>query len=125
MPACSEPRPASRTYTVKAGDTLTRIAQTQLGDGDRWPEIFLLNRATIRDPDQISVGQVLILPADAPARGRVVPTRVHQVKQGDTLSGIAAAELGDSTRWPEIFALNRSVLTNPDVIVPGTVLVLP
>ena len=116
---------ATRTYTVKAGDTLTRIAQTQLGDADRWPEIFLLNRATIRDPDQISIGQVLILPADAPAGGRVVPTRVHQVKQGDTLSGIAAAELGDSTRWPEIFALNRSVLTNPDVIVPGTVLVLP
>jgi nucleoid-associated protein YgaU len=47
------------------------------------------------------------------------------VKQGETLSGIAAAELGGSTRWPEIFALNRSVLTNPDVIVPGTVLVLP
>jgi nucleoid-associated protein YgaU len=116
---------ATRTYTVRAGDTLTRIAQTQLGDGDRWPEIFLLNRATIRDPDQISVGQVLILPADAPPRGRVVPTRVHQVKQGDTLSGIAAAELGDATRWPEIFALNRSVLTNPDLIVPGTVLVLP
>ncbi|HET9873670.1 MAG TPA: LysM peptidoglycan-binding domain-containing protein [Propionibacteriaceae bacterium] len=115
----------TRTYTVKPGDTLTKIAQAQLGDGDRWTEIFLLNRATIRDPDQISVGQVLILPPNAPAGPGTAPTRVYKVKQGDTLSGIAAAELGDADRWREIFTLNRSVLTNPDVIVPGTVLVLP
>jgi nucleoid-associated protein YgaU len=122
---------ATRTYTVKAGDTLVKIAAKQLGDGDRWPEIFLLNRATIRDPDQIFAGQVLILPAavgeaDAAGAGeRRVPTRVYKVQAGDTLSAIAAAELGAQDRWPEIFILNRSVLTHPDRIVPGTVLVLP
>jgi nucleoid-associated protein YgaU len=119
------PKASTRTYTVKAGDTLTKIAQKLLGDGDRWQEIFLLNRATLRDPDVILVGQVLILPPDARPGGREAPIRVHRVKQGETLSGIAAAELGDASRWPEIFTLNRSVLTNPDVIVGGMVLVLP
>jgi nucleoid-associated protein YgaU len=50
-----------RTYTVQSGDTLSGIAQQQLGDASRWPEIFLLNRS-IRHPDRISPGQVLILP---------------------------------------------------------------
>jgi LysM repeat protein len=114
-----------RTYTVKAGDTLSRIAEEQLGDADRWPEIFLLNRATLSDPDRILVGQVLILPPREAASRRTASRRVHQVEPGETLSGIAAAELGDADRWIDILTLNRSVITHPDLIVPGTVLVLP
>jgi hypothetical protein len=53
------------------------------------------------------------------------PARTHVVQPGDTLSGIAQQELGDAGRWPEIFALNRGVINNPDVIVPGQVLLLP
>ena len=115
----------TRTYTVKANDTLTKIAQKELGDGNRWREIFLLNRAIISDPDRIFVGQVLVLPVDSELEAAAVVPGVYVVKKGDTLSGIAAAELGDADRWPEIFTINRAVLTNPDVIVPGTVLVLP
>jgi nucleoid-associated protein YgaU len=48
--------------------------------------------------------------------------RFHVVAAGGTLSGIARKDLGDATRWPGIFALNGSVLTNPDVIVVGQVL---
>ena len=115
----------TRTYTVKANDTLTKIAQKELGDGSRWREIFLLNRAIIQDPDRIFVGQVLALPVDSDLEAAAVVPGVYVVKKGDTLSGIAAAELGDADRWPEIFTINRAVLTNPNLIVPGTVLVLP
>jgi nucleoid-associated protein YgaU len=50
-------------YMVQRGDTLSAIAEHQLGDADRWSEIFELNRDLIRDPDEISPDQVLALPA--------------------------------------------------------------
>ncbi|RAY92214.1 hypothetical protein DK853_55105, partial [Klebsiella oxytoca] len=33
-----------------------------LGSGSRWEEIYQLNRDSIRNPNQIQVGQVLVLP---------------------------------------------------------------
>jgi nucleoid-associated protein YgaU len=51
-----------RTYTVKAGDTLGKIAQALLGDGSRWPEIYEANKDQIADPNLIEVGQELVIP---------------------------------------------------------------
>jgi nucleoid-associated protein YgaU len=51
-----------RSYTVKKGDTLSEIAQRELGAASRWKEIFEANRGTISDPDKIFPGQVLTLP---------------------------------------------------------------
>ena len=53
----------SRTYTVKKGDTLSEIAQEQLGKASRYPEIFEMNKPMLKDPDKIYPGQVLRLPA--------------------------------------------------------------
>lgn len=54
---------AYRSYTVKKGDTLYGIARTQLGDEDRWREIYNLNKTTIgSNPHRIYPGQVLRLP---------------------------------------------------------------
>jgi nucleoid-associated protein YgaU len=50
------------TYTVKAGDTLSKIAKQHLGDGNAYMEIFNLNRDQLDDPDKIKPGQVLKLP---------------------------------------------------------------
>jgi len=49
-------------YAVQRGDTLSRIAEHQLHDKQRWPEIFDLNRELIHDPNKIFPGQVLTLP---------------------------------------------------------------
>ena len=54
---------AKRTYTVKSGDTLSKIAQSQLGDGAKWKAIHEANRDQISDPDLIHPGQVLNLPS--------------------------------------------------------------
>jgi LysM repeat protein len=59
--------PASCTYTVRPSDTLSRIAAAQLGDAARYPEIISLNRATLRDPDVLTVGSTLSLPCSGPS----------------------------------------------------------
>jgi nucleoid-associated protein YgaU len=111
-----------RTYVVRRGDTLSGIARAQLGNPNRWTEIFLLNRTVIRHPDRIVAGQVLVLP---PAQPTGPIPRLYVVRRGDTLSGIAKSQLGDANRWPEIFARNRDIIANPDRIIPDQVLVLP
>lgn len=52
----------SSTHTVTDGETLYIIAAKELGDGDRWNEIYDLNRDQISDPDVIQVGQTLKMP---------------------------------------------------------------
>lgn len=52
--------------TVRAGDTLSGLALTHLGDADRWPEIAALNPQRIADPDVIDVGWVLQVPRAVP-----------------------------------------------------------
>jgi nucleoid-associated protein YgaU len=53
---------AARTYTVRSGDTLSRIAKEQLGSANDYTKIFELNRDQLADPDKIKTGQVLRLP---------------------------------------------------------------
>jgi nucleoid-associated protein YgaU len=70
-PAAAKPASASaatataaavKTYTVKAGDTLSKIAREHLGNGDAYMKIFELNKDQLHDPDKIQPGQVLRLP---------------------------------------------------------------
>ena len=56
------PRPPPRTYTVRAGDTLSAIA-AGLGLSD-WRPLYEANKKLIgQDPDLIQPGQVLTIPA--------------------------------------------------------------
>jgi len=54
--------PAAKTYTVKAGDTLSAIAKEHLGSAGAYMKIFELNKDVLNDPDKIKPGQVLRLP---------------------------------------------------------------
>ena len=56
---------AQATYTVKPGDTLSKIAKEHLGNANAYMEIFNVNRDVIQDPDKIKPGMVLKLPAHA------------------------------------------------------------
>ncbi len=54
--------PAVKTYTVKAGDTLSHIAKEHLGSAGAYMKIFELNKDQLSDPDKIRPGQILRLP---------------------------------------------------------------
>ncbi len=53
------------TYTVKAGDTLSKIAQEKLGDANAYMDIFNANKGLLTDPNKIKPGQVLKMPQTA------------------------------------------------------------
>lgn len=66
IPAPPPPAPAPaavRQHRVVPGDTLWGIASVYLGSGPRWPEIYNLNTAIIRNPHWIFPGQVFKIPA--------------------------------------------------------------
>ena len=52
----------TRSYTVKAGDSLSKIAKAHYGDANQYTRIFEANRDKLKDPDKISPGQVLVIP---------------------------------------------------------------
>ena len=53
------------TYTVKPGDTLSKIAKELLGNANAYMEIFNANKDQLSDPDKIKPGQVLKIPQAA------------------------------------------------------------
>jgi nucleoid-associated protein YgaU len=63
--ATSSPAGGESTYTVKAGDTLSKIAREKLGDANAYMEIFNANKDQLSDPDKIRPGQVLKIPQPA------------------------------------------------------------
>ncbi len=118
-------------------DTLWMLAELHLGDGARFDDIVRLNRG-VPQPDGRALGQDgrirpgwrLRLPADA--RLDVTRPHVHHVEPGESLWAIAKEELGDGTRYPEIFLANRGDLQpdggrlrDPDLIRPSWELVVP
>src|SRR5262249_1261788 len=53
-----------QTYTVKSGDTLSKISQQFYGSANEYMRIFYPNRDTLSDPDKIQPGQQLIIPSE-------------------------------------------------------------
>ena len=144
--------PAQRTntqgkpkiYVVEDGDVLATVAKKAYGaeEGNRLVNvnrIFEANRMTMKSPDEIFVGQKLIIPplAKGGAGDNAKPAlsgplfervedigrrnlekidqakpqgRSYVVQDGDSLWKIAAAQLGSGVRWEEIAKLNADAL---------------
>lgn len=149
-------RPVTRrentgTYHVEPGDNFWRISQKMYGVGGYFKALSAENHLAIPTSSDLRVGDEISTPAVeelhkkfpglCPKRrtskpgtphvsevsaSRLRPGRGYVVEEGDTLYGIARYELGDGSRWPEIFQLNRrTVGKDMDYLKPGTRLVLP
>lgn len=103
------PKPSGKTYTVKQGDALSLIAERH---GVTTSALAAANG--IANPNLIYPGQVLTIPGGSSS------SRKYTVQRGDTLSGI-----GDrfGVPWKSIQSANG--IKDPNLIVPGQVLVIP
>ena len=114
----------AKEHVVQAGDDLWSLAERYYGNGRQWRKIAAANPAVLTGgPDRLQVGWRLMIPDpdQAPPAG----DRVITVRSGDTLSSLAERELGSSTRWTDIFRVNRAQLSDPDELAAGMRLALP
>lgn len=132
-------RPSTATVTVMRLDDLWSIAERHLGDGERWQEIYDLNRDRVMndgsrfvDPARIRPGWELLVPSTESSAAAGNGGRLVVVKQGDTLSKIASDELGDPDAYPRIFDASKDLaqpggarLTDPDLLLPGWKVQMP
>jgi nucleoid-associated protein YgaU len=55
---------SNQTYTVKSGDTLSKISKQFYDDPNEYMRIFNANRDKLHDPDKIQIGQQLVIPPE-------------------------------------------------------------
>lgn len=109
--AAAGARDAAPAHTVRAGETLSGIAERY---GVSVGDLLAANRQ-ITNPNLIQPGQTVTLPTGAgEGRGSAQAEAVHTVRGGDTLSGIAQ-QYGMS--WRELAADNG--IANPALIQVG------
>jgi nucleoid-associated protein YgaU len=139
---------SDREHAVQAGDSYWTISRKYYGTARYFQALSAFNRKRIPDPRRMRPGlkvsipslDVLqsrfgsLLPRRAAADGAVRTVGfqidasgqpVYLVGQSDTLTGIATAHLGRTSRWIQIYRLNRDHLPSPHKLKPGTVLRLP
>ncbi len=110
-----------RDYTVKRGDTLSKIALRHLGSRKRAMEIYNLNKDRMANPNVLKVGMNLRIPFDHHSNR----TSTHRISTTDSLPSIAMRYYGSAR--PEIIEGIR--LANPVLsrggFREGTKLVIP
>lgn len=149
-----------RIYVVTDGDNLALIAKKFYGEEEgnkraNIMKIFEANRNLLESPDDIQVGQKLIIPALRSSAAenksksglassifekvksigrehlplkkpdRAMQGKSYTVRDGDSLWRIAAEQLGDGSRYTEVAKLNADILSDEDSLTVGTSLKIP
>ena len=128
---------AVETHRVQAGDTMSSLSERYYGSV-KYVRFLIESNPQIADPDKLTIGMSIKIPAK-PASGAVPTTasgtnarpadparRTYKVQPGDTFYEIARNQLGSSSRWQELFELNKEIVHgDPKRLHVGQVLVLP
>lgn len=109
-------------YTVMNGDYLWKISKKDeiYGDPYQWIRIYCVNKEQIEDPDLIFPEQIFKI-----ARG--VGDNEYLVIKGEYLSKIAGMVkiFNDPTKWTKLYDANKDIISDPNLIYPHQVLMIP
>lgn len=134
-----------RFYTWKSGDTFPALAQRYYGDVARLATLRRANEGRndaqpgdrvmipVFDPDvptHVAPAPSMPVAADSAAKPAVVAnevsgSKIHVVKEGESLWLISKKELGAGSRWKEIYDANRDQLSSPEALKTGLKLRVP
>jgi nucleoid-associated protein YgaU len=106
--------------TVQRGDSLWKLAEQNLGKGQRWHELLSAN-PSITDPNHIVAGSQIVLYAASTSRRTVTQ---YTVRTGDSLSQIAQSQLGHASFSSCLLRANPAI-RDANLIYAGQVLLLP
>ena len=146
------PAGPDRTYVVKSGDTLTKIANKELPGKGNVKAILAANKDTLSDANKLKVGMSIKIPAGLP----VTPTETvarksepkasrsassmtieepktekaektevadaYTVQTGDTLERIARKLFNDGRKWRALYEWNREQIPDPSRLRVGQTL---
>jgi nucleoid-associated protein YgaU len=136
-------------HEVASGDSYWTISRRHYGTARYFQALAEYNRRRIGDPQRMKPGMKVLIPSRellesqfatlVPRAGnsRAAATDsagfsigsdghpVYRVGPDDTLTGIAEKYLGRTSRWIQIFRMNRSELPSPHKLKQGMVLRLP
>lgn len=118
----AQAKPRIETYTVVRGDYLWKIAGRPniYADPYQWIRIWSFNREEIGNPDLIFPNQIFKI-------HRVVEKGQYLVNRGDFLYKIAGlpAVYNNPSQWKRIYDANNTIIEDPNLIYPHTVLSIP
>jgi len=146
QPASAPPPapPRTLTHVVRSGETLSGISKKYYGTTANWRAILDANANVVREPRDLRPGMKLVIPV-SPSRTASAPTlasgqgsvlsarastaapstKLHTVVKGDTLFRIALKYYGDGSRYRDVLAANRGLVSKPEDLRPGMKLVIP
>jgi len=109
------------SYTIQKGDNLWNLAKDHLGDGNRWNEIYALNKDLIgNNPNLIHTGANLNMPGAGSEIAHSASASSYTVQPGDNLWNVSKKLFGEGKNWGDIYSMNKDVIgSNPGLIQPG------
>jgi nucleoid-associated protein YgaU len=143
---------ADGKYVVQVNDDFWSISQKLFGTGGYFRALAKHNANKYPREENLRAGDVILAPSVTelerlypelcPSPARRNPTegqprtasvpnrpdgrRTYLVQDGDTLYDIARRELGKASRWPEIYDLNKDLISKHWLdLAPGTPILLP